>query len=84
MKRRIAEGNALDAAARVLEEAGAIDSASGFVRRAKLFGSDEPIKPGEYKIKKGMDEREILALLQRSIAGYLHRPLARPPLPGYA
>jgi UPF0755 protein len=60
----IAKGSSMTAAARALEEAGAIDSASGFVRRAKLFGSGEPIKPGEYKIKKGMDEREILALLQ--------------------
>lgn len=60
----IAKGSSMTAAARVLEEAGAIESASSFVRRAKLFGSGEPIKPGEYKIKKGMDESEILSLLQ--------------------
>jgi UPF0755 protein len=60
----IAKGSSMTAAARVLEEAGAIDSASSFVRRAKLFGSGEPIKPGEYKITKGMDEGEILSLLQ--------------------
>jgi UPF0755 protein len=60
----IAKGSSMTAAARVLEDAGAIGSASGFVRWAKLFGSGEPIKPGEYKIKKGMDEREILSLLQ--------------------
>ena len=60
----IARGSSLTAAAQVLEQAGAIQSASGFVRNAKLFGSDEPIKPGEYKIKKGMDAGDILALLQ--------------------
>ena len=60
----IARGSSLTAAAQVLEQAGAIQSASGFIRNAKLFGSDEPIKPGEYKIKKGMDAGDILALLQ--------------------
>ena len=60
----IARGASLTAAAKTLEAAEAIDSASGFVRYAKLFGSGEPIKPGEYKIKKGMDAGDILALLQ--------------------
>ena len=60
----IARGSSLAAAAQVLEQADAIQSASGFIRNAKLFGSDEPIKPGEYKIKKGMDAGDILALLQ--------------------
>ena len=60
----INRGSSLTAAAQVLEQAGAIQSASGFIRNAKLFGSDEPIKPGEYKIKKGMDAGGILALLQ--------------------
>ena len=60
----ITRGSSLTAAAQVLEQAGAIQSASGFIRNAKLFGSDEPIKPGEYKIKKDMDAGGILALLQ--------------------
>jgi UPF0755 protein len=60
----IARGASLTAAAKTLEAAGAIDSAGGFVRHAKLFGSGEPIKPGEYKIKKGMGAGDILALLQ--------------------
>jgi UPF0755 protein len=60
----IARGSSLTAAAKTLEVAGAINSASGFVRNAKLFGSGEPIKPGEYKIKKGMGAGDILALLQ--------------------
>lgn len=60
----IVKGSSLTAAARVLEQAGAIGSASSFVRRAQLFALNDAIKPGEYKIKKGMDESEILALLQ--------------------
>jgi UPF0755 protein len=60
----IARGSSITAAAKTLEKAGAIDSASGFVRNAKLFGSGEPIKPGEYKITKGMNASDILALLQ--------------------
>jgi UPF0755 protein len=60
----ISQGSSLTAAAKTLEAAGAIDSANGFVRYAKLFGSDEPIKPGEYKIKKGMGAGDVLALLQ--------------------
>ena len=60
----IAQGSSLTGAAKTLEKAGAITSASGFVRYAKLFGSGEPIKPGEYKIKAGMDAGDILALLQ--------------------
>jgi len=60
----VPSGSSLKAAARVLEEQGAIDSASGFLRYAKVFGSSEPIKPGEYEIKAGMDDGDVLALLQ--------------------
>ncbi len=60
----VAQGSSLSAAAKVLETAGAVDSATSFVRYAKLFGSDTPIKPGEYLIKKGMAAGEILRLLQ--------------------
>lgn len=60
----VAPGSSLKAAARTLEEQGAIDSASGFLRYAKIFGSSEPIKPGEYEIKAGMGNRGVLALLQ--------------------
>ncbi|MFM9853933.1 MAG: endolytic transglycosylase MltG [Sphingomonadaceae bacterium] len=57
-------GSSLTGAAKMLEQKGAIASADGFVRNAKIFGSGEPIKPGEYKIKKGMTDADILALLQ--------------------
>jgi UPF0755 protein len=60
----IAPGSSLTAAAKELERAGAIDSASGFLREAKIFGSSDPIKPGEYEIRKGMDGGDILELLQ--------------------
>jgi UPF0755 protein len=60
----VAEGSSLTAAANMLEDAGAIASSSAFLRNAKLFGSDEPIKPGEYEIKAGMDDGDILALIQ--------------------
>jgi UPF0755 protein len=60
----IQPGSSLRSAASALEEAGAVESASGFLNYARVFGSDEPIKPGEYAIKKGMSEGEILSLLQ--------------------
>ena len=60
----IKPGSSLTAAARTLEEAGTISSSDAFLRNAKLFGGDEPIKPGEYQIKAGMDSGEILELLQ--------------------
>jgi UPF0755 protein len=60
----IAQGSSLKSAAQVLEKEGAIDSASAFLRNARIFGSSEPIKPGEYRIKSGMSAGEILALLQ--------------------
>jgi UPF0755 protein len=60
----IPQGSSLTAAAAALERAGAIDSADGFLTRAKLFGPKDPIKPGEYLIKKGMDASAILSLLQ--------------------
>ena len=60
----IAQGSSLKAAAKTLEDQGAIGSASAFLRTAKLFGSSAPIRPGEYRIKKGMSAGAILALLQ--------------------
>jgi UPF0755 protein len=60
----VAEGSSLTSAAKMLEEKGAIKSASAFLRKAKLLGSAEPIKPGEYEVKAGMDDGEVLALIQ--------------------
>ncbi len=48
----------------MLEDQGAISSASAFLRHAKLFGSGDPIKPGEYEVKAGMSDGDVLALIQ--------------------
>lgn len=60
----VAPGSSLTAAATALEKAGAIGSADAFLTQAKIFGNGDPIKPGEYLVKKGMDAGDILALLQ--------------------
>lgn len=60
----IPEGSSIRKAGAILEEAGAVSSASSFVNEARFFGSSDPIKPGEYEIKAGMDAGDVLALLQ--------------------
>jgi len=60
----IPSGSSLTAAASALERAGAIGSANSFLTQAKVFGGNDPIKPGEYLVKKGMDASDILKLLQ--------------------
>jgi UPF0755 protein len=59
----IPQGASIAKAGQILEEAGLV-SASSFRNQARFFGSDEPIKPGEYKIEKGMDAGDILELFQ--------------------
>ncbi|MBB6427468.1 UPF0755 protein [Sphingopyxis sp. JAI128] len=59
----IPQGASIAKAGEILEEAGLV-SASSFRNQARFFGSDDPIKPGEYKIEKGMDAGDILALFQ--------------------
>ena len=61
---QVAQGSSLTSAASVLEEAGAIRSAEAFLALAKLFGSKEPIRAGEYEVPKGASASEILELLQ--------------------
>src|SRR3546814_8535194 len=56
-------GASIAKAGEILEQAGAT-SASAFVNHARLFGGDDPIKPGEYEVKKGMSAGDILALMQ--------------------
>jgi len=60
----ISEGTSLRAAARILEAKGAIRSATGFARMAKIFGGGEAIKSGEYRIKAHESAADILAQLQ--------------------
>ena len=59
----IPQGASIAKAGQILEEAGLV-SASSFRNEARLFGGDAPIKPGEYKIEKGMDAGDILELFQ--------------------
>lgn len=60
----ISPGTTLTAAARDMEEDGVIDSARTFLSRAKIFGSDAPIKAGEYLIPAYASNRDILNILQ--------------------
>ncbi len=60
----IPEGASMTRAAEIMEEAGAVEDAGAFLRHARLFGSDEPIKPGEYEVKAGTSAGDVLALLQ--------------------
>lgn len=59
----IPPGASIAKAGQILEEAGLV-SASEFRNQARFFGGDDPIKPGEYKIEKGMDAGDMLALFQ--------------------
>lgn len=60
----VPSGASLKTAAAELEKAGALRSATAFLTQAKLFGPRGAIKPGEYRIVKGMSDHDILALLQ--------------------
>jgi len=60
----IAKGDTLASAARSLEAAGAIRSTSNFLRFARRFGPDEPIRAGEFEIPTRASGREILDILQ--------------------
>lgn len=58
------EGSSLSKAAELLEDAGAVRSASAFLNRAKLLGSNDPIKAGEFIIPTGASNANIMAILQ--------------------
>jgi UPF0755 protein len=62
----IASGTSLVEAARQLEKAGVIESAERFLFQAKLFGSRESIKAGEYEFPARASHSDVLALLQDS------------------
>ena len=48
----------------MLEERGAISSATRFRLQARVFGSGEAIKAGEFAIPAGASASDILAILQ--------------------
>jgi UPF0755 protein len=60
----IRSGSSLAGAAAQLEKAGVISSADRFLFQAKIFGSGEPIKAGEYEFPARASHSEVLALLQ--------------------
>ena len=60
----VPQGASLNSAARDLKKAGAVSSASRFRLLAKLFGSGEAIKAGEYRIPPHLSQSDILKLLQ--------------------
>jgi UPF0755 protein len=76
----IPEGASIRKAGDILEQAGAVDSASSFVNHARFFGGDAPIKPGEYQVKAGMDAGDVLALLQsgRTLQRFITVPEGMP------
>ena len=60
----VPQGSHLSETAEKLEEVGAIKSASTFLQRAKILGSSDPIKAGEFMIPAGASNAEILSLMQ--------------------
>ncbi len=60
----IPSGSSLRSVANALEGEGLIVSADGFLLRARLFGSSDPIQAGEFMLTPGMDQGEILTAFQ--------------------
>jgi len=60
----IAPGSSLSGAATALEKAGAIRSAGRFRTFARLFGANDPIKAGEYRVPAHLSQSDILKMLQ--------------------
>jgi len=60
----IPAGSSLSAVAADLETAGHISSADGFLLRARLFGSSDPIQAGEFSLSPEMSQGDILTAFQ--------------------
>ncbi len=60
----IPAGSSLTAVARKLESEGHITSADGFLLRAKLVGSGDPIQAGEFALTPQMDQSDMLVAFQ--------------------
>ncbi len=76
----VGEGATLTRAAVQLKGLGAIRSADAFLARAKIFGSRDPIKAGEYRIPAHASNADILKLLQgnRTVARLITIPEGMP------
>jgi UPF0755 protein len=64
----VEDGSTLTSAARKLEEEGLIDSADAFLLRARLLGSGDPIKAGEFMLPAGASPSQILDIFQHGEA----------------
>ena len=64
----VPSGTSLTAVANRLEEAELIGSADGFLLRAKILGSSDPIQAGEFKLPAGVSPATILDTLQHGQA----------------
>jgi UPF0755 protein len=60
----VPSGSSLTAVANKLEEEGVISDADGFLLRAKVFGSSDPIKAGEFLLPGGASPATILDTFQ--------------------
>ncbi len=63
---QIARGASLASAARQLEDAGVVKSAARFRLLARLFGSPDPIKAGEFAFPAAVSARDLLDILQHA------------------
>ena len=62
----VPSGASLSGVAAQLEQQGAIASADAFLLRAKILGSGDPIKAGEFMLPAGASPAHILGILQGS------------------
>lgn len=60
----IPTGSTLTSVANKLEKEGLVSSGRGFLLRAKLLGGSRPIQAGEFLLKPGMGQGDILAAFQ--------------------
>jgi len=65
---QVKKGDTLASAARALEKAGAIRSTTNFLRFARRFGSQDPVRAGEFEIPARASGAEILDILQHGKA----------------
>lgn len=60
----VSQGQTLTGVAEQLAEEGLIGSADGFLLRAKIFGSGDPVRAGEFALAPGLSQADILDTLQ--------------------
>ncbi|MEP9360882.1 endolytic transglycosylase MltG [Sphingomonas sp. KR3-1] len=81
----IPEGASLSRAATELEKAGAIGSARQFLVLAKVFGSKDAIKAGEYRVPAHLSQFDILKMMQggRTLQRFVTIPEGTPSIVVY-